>query len=339
VCSSDLVAHYVRPTDALDKAARERGNSVYFPDRVVPMLPEALSTGLCSLRPGEDRACLAAHIWLSAEGNIKKHRFERALMRSTARLTYAQLEDAHLGRLDDSMRPLMTDVVAPLYGAYGALKKANAARGALNLDLPERRIKLADDGTVESIDLAPRYDSHRLIEMFMIAANVAAAETLEAKRQPCMYRVHDQPSMAKLESLREFLAGIGYKFTRGRQVRASNFNHILAKSADSPQSHIVNLVVLRAQARAEYSPNNIGHFGLGLQHYAHFTSPIRRYADLLVHRALIDAMKSGRDGLPVNAAATFGETAEHISRTERRAQAAERDASERGKNTCTRSRH
>lgn len=323
------VAHYVRPGDALDKDARERGNSVYFPDRVVPMLPEGLSNGLCSLRPGEDRACIAAHIWLNADGEINRHRFERALMRSAARLTYDQVEDAHQGRLDDTTRPLMADLITPLYGAYEALRKANDARGALDLDLPERRIVLADDGTVESIGLAPRFDSHRLIEMFMIAANVAAAETLEAKKKPCMYRVHDQPSMAKLEALREFLSGIGYKLTRDRQVRATNFNQILAKAADTPQSHIVSLVVLRAQARAEYNPENIGHFGLGLRRYAHFTSPIRRYADLLVHRAIIDAMGFGKDGLPADAEESFKDTAEHISRTERRAQLAERDASER----------
>ena len=323
------VAHFVRAGDALDKAAHERGNSVYFPDRVVPMLPEALSTGLCSLRPDEDRACIAAHIWLGAEGKIKRHRFERALMRSAARLTYEQVEDAHQGRLDETTQPLMAGLIAPLYGAYKALRKANDARGALDLDLPERRINLAEDGTVESIGFAPRYDSHRLIEMFMIAANVAAAETLEAKQRPCMYRVHDQPSMAKLEALREFLSGIGYKLTRDRQVRATNFNQILAKAADTPQSHIVSLVVLRAQARAEYNPDNIGHFGLGLSRYAHFTSPIRRYADLLVHRALIDGLKFGADGLAADAEASFKETGEHISRTERRAQVAERDAAER----------
>ena len=323
------VAHYVRHNDALDRDARERGNSVYFPDRVVPMLPEALSNGLCSLKPEEDRACLAVHIFLSSEGEIRRHEFVRGLMRSAARLDYAQLQRALDGHPDDALEPLMAQIVAPLHGAFLALEAARKKRGALELDLPEREVKFAADGSVARISEAPRYDSHRLIEEFMIAANVAAAETLEAKRGPCIYRVHDQPDAAKLEGLREVLAGFGLKLTKSRHITPLNINQILAKAADGPNQHLVNTLVLRAQARAEYTPHNLGHFGLGLKRYAHFTSPIRRYSDLLVHRALIAALGFGEDGLPDGADTEFGEICVHLSATERRAVAAERDAMDR----------
>ena len=323
------VAHYVRHADALDEDARARGNSVYFPDRVVPMLPEALSNGLCSLRPDEDRACLAVHIYLSADGEIRRHKFVRGLMRSTRRLNYGQFQQALDGHPDDDLKPLMETVVSPLFGAYSALTTARRKRGSLELELPEKEVKLAPDGSVERISEAPRYDSHKLIEEFMIAANVAAATALEAKQAACVYRVHDQPDPAKLEGLREFLAGLGLKLSRSRQLNASNLNHILAKAADGDNQHLVSILVLRAQARAEYTPQNIGHFGLGLKRYAHFTSPIRRYADLLVHRALIAALGLGEGGLPDGSAVAFPEICSHISQTERRAVAAERDAKDR----------
>ena len=323
------VAHYVRHGDALDEDARERGNSVYFPDRVVPMLPEALSNGICSLRPDEDRACLAVHLYLSAEGEIRRHKFVRGLMRSSARLNYGQFQKALDGHPDDDLKPLMATVVKPLFGAYSALVAARRKRGTLELELPEKEVKLAPDGTVERISEAPRYDSHKLIEEFMIAANVAAAEALEAKPAACVYRVHDQPDPAKLEGLREFLAGLGLKLSRSRQLSPRNINQILAKAADGPNQHLVNTLVLRAQARAEYSAQNFGHFGLGLKRYAHFTSPIRRYADLLVHRALIAALGLGQGGLPEGGAAAFAEICSHISQTERRAVVAERDAKDR----------
>ena len=323
------VAHYARHRDALDHDARERGNSVYFPDRVVPMLPEALSNGLCSLKPDEDRACLAVHIYLSQEGEIRRHEFVRALMRSAARLNYAQLQKALDGHPDDTLEPLMAGVVAPLYGAYLALEVARRKRGTLELDLPEREIKLAPDGSVARISEAPRYDSHKLIEEFMIAANVAAAETLEAHKMPCVYRTHDQPDDAKLEGLREMLAGFGLKLSKSRHITPLNLNQILAKATDGPNQHLISTLVLRAQARAEYSPNNIGHFGLALKRYAHFTSPIRRYADLLVHRALITALGFGEDGLPPGVETEFTEVCAHISQTERRAVVAERDANDR----------
>jgi ribonuclease R len=319
------VAHYVRPGDAIDRDAATRGNSVYFPDRVVPMLPEPLSNGWCSLRPGENRACLAVHIWLDRNGEQRRHRIERGLMKSAARLTYADVQAARdgSGEADTAAR------IAPLYGAYQAFAKARRKRGALELDMPERRVVFDDEGHVVALAPRLRYDSHRLIEEFMIAANVAVAETLAGKGAPCMYRVHDQPPLDKLQPLREFLGSLGHKLARSRHVMPSQFNRILNKVAGTPESHVISMVILRAQSQAEYSPHNIGHFGLGLDRYAHFTSPIRRYADLLVHRALIRALKLGAGGLPDNAAAGFEELGAAISATERRAAKAEHDAFDR----------
>ena len=322
------VAHFVRPGSALDKAARERGNSAYFPDRVVPMLPEALSAGLCSLKPGEDRACIAAHLRIDADGSLRDWRFERALMRSAARLTYEGVQEAADGG-GDGLPSRVRDTIPALYGVYGALRAARAQRGALDLELPEREITLAGDGTVAHIGFAHRHDSHRLIEELMIAANVAAASALEAKHAPCMYRVHDRPDTAKLETLREFMRGRGVALPRGGAVRPDTFNRFLALLEDPRDIGVASLMILRAQAQAEYSPRNIGHFGLGLARYAHFTSPIRRYADLLVHRALIDAHGLGPGGSGRSGADALDLVGTHISSTERRAQAAERDALDR----------
>ncbi|KAF0114758.1 MAG: ribonuclease R [Rhodospirillaceae bacterium] len=319
------VAGYVRPGDALDRTARLRGNSVYFPDRVVPMLPEALSNGWCSLVPGEDRPCLAVHLWLDREGRTVKRRFVRGLMRSTARLTYHQVQAARDGAPDTATAPLLGSVIAPLYGAYQALARWRMARGTLELDLPERRVVLDDAGTVLRVEPRLRYDSHRLIEECMIAANVAAAEQLESLHRLCLYRIHDQPTEEKLQSLRDFLSSIGLKLSRGQVLRAQHFNHILARAATTPHGIMVNEVVLRSQAQAEYNPANIGHFGLGLPRYMHFTSPIRRYADLLVHRALIAGLALGEGG-DNPSTESLAETGEHVSRTERRAASAERDA-------------
>ncbi len=324
------VAHYVRPGSPLDRAAGERGNSAYFPDRVVPMLPEALSNGWCSLKPGEERGCLAVHMWIDKEGDKLRHRFERGLMRSAARLTYARTQDAHDGRGDDATAPLAETVIAPLYGAFEALLKARLRRGALDLDLPERQIVIGADGHIDRIVPRPRLDSHRLIEEFMIAANVAAAETLEERRTLCMYRVHDEPAPEKIDALREFLAGLGYKLAKGQVLRPQHFTQILDKAAGTPESRLVSEVVLRSQAQALYSPENHGHFGLALRRYAHFTSPIRRYPDLLVHRGLISALGLGTDGLPQGLTeAVFARLGEHTSMTERRADAAEREAEDR----------
>ena len=323
------VAHYVRPDSALDKSAYARGNSAYFPDRVVPMLPEALSNGWCSLNPKEERPCLAVHMWLDAGGRLRRHRFIRGLMRSAARLTYEQVQAARDGAPDEATGPLMEAVITPLYGAFQALLAAREKRGTLELDLPERQIVFGPDGKVAEIAPRPRLDSHRLIEEFMITANVAAAETLEERHQPCMYRVHDAPDPQKLEALREVLASFGFNLARGQVIKPRAFTQILNKVGGTPHGPMVSQLVLRAQSQAVYVPDNIGHFGLALTRYAHFTSPIRRYADLLVHRALIAGLGLGAGGLPAEAAAGFAEAGQQISMTERRAQVAEREAVDR----------
>ena len=323
------VAWYVRPGSGLDRDARLRGNSVYFPDRVVPMLPEALSTELCSLLEAEPRACLAVHIWFDAEGNKRRHRFCRGLMRSRATLTYGQAQAAHEGRADEKTEPLLDDVIRPLYGAYAALSHARDRRAPLAIDLPERKVLLGIDGYIKAILPRERFDAHRLIEEFMIQANVCAAEALEAMHQPCMYRVHAEPSADKLEALRAFLATLDLNLAKGQALTPTIFNRILGKVAGAPQETLVNEVVLRAQAQAVYSPDNIGHFGLHLRRYAHFTSPIRRYADLLVHRALITGGKFGDGNLSAFDVDNFAATAELISNAERRAMAAEREALDR----------
>jgi ribonuclease R len=323
------VSWYVRPGDALDREAFKRGNSVYFPDRVVPMLPEELSNGWCSLKPNEDRPAMAVHFWLDKDGNKRRHRFERVMIRSAARLTYNRVQAAQDGRPDDETAPLMAGVITPLYGAWAALFKARQARGVLELDLPERKVVLDEAGKIKCIEERERFDSHRLVEDFMIAANVCAAESLEQLRQPCMYRVHDLPSAEKLDGLREFLGSLDLRLSKGQVLKPEHFNRILEAVADSPNAHLVNEVILRSQAQAVYQPENIGHFGLALARYAHFTSPIRRYADLLVHRALITGLKLGEGTLPSDAVAQFEEWGQHISMTERRAAAAEREAVDR----------
>ncbi len=318
------VAHYVRPGAPLDRAAWTRGNSVYFPDRVVPMLPEALSNGWCSLRPREDRGCLFVEMRIDAAGRKTAHRFGRGLMRSAARLTYTQVQDAH-----DAGHDLeLPGVLSPLYAAFRALLGAREARGTLDLDLPERKVVL-EEGRVVSVAPRPRLDSHRLIEEFMVLANVAAAEELEARHLPCMYRVHAPPSDEKLEALRFFLHGMGISLAPGNDLHPRDLDRVLQKVAGTEQAPLVNEVILRSQSQAAYSPDNIGHFGLSLPRYAHFTSPIRRYADLLVHRALVSGLKLGLGGLAPDEAARFPDTAEHISATERRAALAEREAVDR----------
>ena len=317
------VADYVRPNSALDHAARTRGNSVYFPDRVVPMLPEALSNGWCSLRPMEDRYCLFVDLRIDAAGRRLSHRFGRGLMRSARRLTYEGVQAAHDAG-DDLGLPL-----PHLYAAFRALLAARTARGTLDLDLPERRIVLDRDGRVASVEPRPRLDSHRLIEEFMVLANVAAAEELERLHQPAMYRIHAPPSDEKLASLRSFLHGLGISLPPGDQVHPRDLDRVLRRVAGTEEAPLVNEVMLRSQSQAEYSADNIGHFGLALPRYAHFTSPIRRYADLLVHRALIRGLRLGDGALAADEAQRFADTALHITATERRAQLAERDAVDR----------
>ena len=310
------VAHYVPTGSALDRSARIRGNSVYFPDRVVPMLPEALSNGWCSLRPDEERGCLFVEMRVGADGRKTGHRFGRGLMRSAARMTYEGVEQEQ-------------DRFPHLYAAYRALIAERTRRGTLDLDLPERKVVLSEAGQVLAVAPRPRLDSHRLIEEFMVLANVAAAEELERLHQPCMYRVHAPPTEEKLANLRIFLSALGISLPAGDRVHPRDLDHVLKMVADTPEAPMINEVMLRSQSQAAYSPDNIGHFGLALTRYAHFTSPIRRYADLLVHRALIAGLKLGTDGLQAEEAAGFPETAEHITGTERRAQLAERDAVDR----------
>ncbi len=335
------VAWYVRLGSALDQEAERRGNSVYFPDRVVPMLPEALSNDLCSLKPGVDRACLAVHLSIDAAGPKRSHRFVRALMRSAARLTYEQVQ-AIQDRQREPPELVPRPAIEALYGAFAALARARAARGALELDLREDRVVLDADRRPIAVVPAPRLDSHRLIEEFMILANVAAAEELEARHQPCMYRIHDAPDPAKIEVLRDFLeeSGIpGLAFAKGQALKPELFNRLLRRAEGTPVAPLVNELVLRCQAQAAYSPDNIGHFGLALRRYAHFTSPIRRYADLLVHRALIAGGNSagndfGLGGLPHGVDhEQMVAIGEHISATERRAVAAERAAIDRYRTT------
>jgi len=323
------VAAYVRPNSALDREALKRGNSVYFPDRVVPMLPERISNNLCSLREGEDRPAIATRMTFSAEGRKIRHSFHRVMMKSAAKLAYPQAQAAIDGVPDDKTGPLLDSVLKPLWDAYALLKRGRDARQPLELDLPERKILLKEDGTVDRVIVPERLDAHKLIEEFMIQANVTAAETLEAKKQPLIYRIHDGPTLAKQESLREFLQTLGLSLARGAQMRPSQFNSILERVRGADNEALVNEVVLRSQSQAEYNPDNIGHFGLNLRRYAHFTSPIRRYADLIVHRGLISALGLGPDGLTHGEEERLAETGALISAAERRAMAAERETVDR----------
>ena len=320
------VAHYVRPGSALDREAAKRGNSVYFPDRVVPMLPEALSNGWCSLRPGEDRGTLFVEMRIDRSGRKRKHRFGRGLMRSAARLTYEQVQKAADSGANAGLPP---ELIGNLYGAFRALLAAREARGTLDLELPERQVVLDARGHVAKVVPRPRLDSHRLIEEFMVLANVAAAEELERLQAPCMYRIHAPPSDEKLTSLRNFLKTFGLRLQAGNRVHPRDLDRVLRQAADRPEAPLLNEAVLRSQSQAQYSPDNIGHFGLALPRYAHFTSPIRRYADLLVHRALIGGLTLGEGGLDADEAASFTDIGTHITVTERRAAMAERDAIDR----------
>ncbi|KYG99180.1 ribonuclease R [Bradyrhizobium sp. DOA1] len=324
------VSFYVRPGSALDRDALDRGNSVYFPDRVVPMLPERISNNLCSLVPGEPRGALAVRMVLGSDGRKRSHTFHRILMRSAAKLAYAQAQAAIDGRPDDTTGPLLDPILRPLYAAYACAKRARDERDPLNLDLPERKILLKSDGTVDRVVVPERLDAHKLIEEFMILANVAAAETLEKKSLPLIYRVHDEPTLEKVHALSEFLETLDIPFTKSGALRPTLFNRVLAQLEGHDYYPLVSEVVLRAQAQAEYSSENYGHFGLNLRRYAHFTSPIRRYADLVVHRALVRALGLGEGALPDSETPeSLGEVAAHISLTERRAMKAERETVDR----------
>ncbi|HZE52884.1 MAG TPA: ribonuclease R [Bradyrhizobium sp.] len=324
------VAFYVRGGSALDRDALTRGNSVYFPDRVVPMLPERISNDLCSLVPGEPRGALAVRMVIGNDGRKRSHTFHRILMRSAAKLNYAQAQAAIDGRPDDTTGPLLDPILKPLYDAYAIVKKARDERDPLDLDIPERKILLKPDGTVDRVIVPERLDAHKLIEEFMILANVAAAEMLEKKTLPLIYRVHDEPTLEKVHALQEFLKTLDLPFAKSGALRPALFNRVLAQVKGHDSEPLVNEVVLRSQAQAEYSAENYGHFGLNLRRYAHFTSPIRRYADLVVHRALIRGLGLGEGALPeTETAESLSEVAAQISVTERRAMKAERETADR----------
>ncbi|NBX03068.1 MAG: VacB/RNase II family 3'-5' exoribonuclease [Alphaproteobacteria bacterium] len=319
------VAYYVKENSALDAGAFERGNSVYFPDRVIPMLPERLSNGLCSLRPDEDRYCLAVHIWIDSGGVMKKYKFLRGLMLSRARLTYNIVEE-YQGKTPTDENPV-SHLIANLYGAYKSLAEERDKRGALNLNLPEYKIIFDSVGNVASISPRAQLESHRLIEAFMIAANVAAADYLLKHKAPGIYRVHETPSAEKMEGLYQLLHMAGYSLAKGAGVTATHFNRVLKKAEGTPEQQLIHTSVLRSQMQAFYSEENLGHFGLSLQKYCHFTSPIRRYSDLIVHRSLVDLISGHKPEKKRN----LPEIALHISETERKAMMAERDASDRYK--------
>lgn len=320
------VAWYVRPGDALDMDARLRGNSVYFPDRVLPMLPEALSNNMCSLQPNKPRAALVCEAWIDKDGHKLRHEFHRALIQSARRLTYTEVQAAL-----DGKTPIagLEKEIAHLNGAFQSLLKARQRRGVLEIDVPERQVVLNDKGEVIDIRSRDMLPANKLIEEMMILANVSAAQTLEEKGLSTMYRVHDRPSAEKIETLNNYLNSIGYKIHLNETAEPSDFNEILKKADKTGKDFAVNEFVLRSQSQARYDPDNIGHFGLALDKYAHFTSPIRRYADIMVHRGLIKALKLGDGGLTKQEEDDFEEIARHISYTERQAAAAEQDCLDR----------
>ncbi|MDI3337671.1 ribonuclease R [Defluviimonas aestuarii] len=323
------VAHYVTPGSALDREARHRGNSTYFPDRVVPMLPDRLSGDLCSLHEGVARAVLAVWMKLDSKGRKVSHRFTRAMIKSVASLNYTEVQDAQDGNPNERCAELLPEMIAPLYAAYEATKTARAMRQPLDLDLPERKIVLNEEGEVLSVAFKDRLDAHRLIEEFMILANVAAAEELIRLRRPLLFRVHEEPSPDKLDALREVAVASGFTLAKGQVLRTEHLNKLLAQAEGTDFDELLNITTLRSMTQAYYNAENFGHFGLALKNYAHFTSPIRRYSDLIVHRALILGHSWGEDGLSPQDIEMLEETAKHISDTERRSMAAERDTTDR----------
>ncbi len=323
------VAAYVRPGSALDREARKRGNSSYFPDRVVPMLPDRLSGDLCSLHEGVPRACLAVRMQIDAHGEKVSHKFTRALMTSDASLNYQEVQEAMDGTPNARCAEMLDEVIRPLYAAYTALKDARNRRQPLELDLPERKIVLDDNGVVASVNFRDRLDAHKLIEEFMVLANVCAAETLIAKRAPQLFRVHEEPSKDKLDNLRDTANAAGLNLAKGQVLQTRHLNVLLNAAAGTDDAELINISTLRSMSQAYYSPENFGHFGLALKNYAHFTSPIRRYSDLIVHRSLISSHGWGDDGLQAEEIENLEKTASHISDTERRSMMAERDTTDR----------
>lgn len=322
------VAAFVTPGSALDEIAWKKGNSVYLPDRVEPMLPHELSSDLCSLRPNEDRAAMCVRIVFDSGGNPIRHRFRRGIIRSRARLTYRQAQDAFEGQNGPESQDVLSEL-SNLYSCYKALRNARAAREPLAIELPERRVHVNEKGEVTSITIRDRFDAHKLVEEFMVQANVAAAQALSKKGVRTIMRFHDQPESQRISDLSDFLPALKLKFSPGNKVTPARFNALLAQAEKKDLSETVGMAVLRTQSQAVYSAERMGHFGLNLTHYGHFTSPIRRYADLVLHRALIKAFGLGDDGTTKAEEQRLTETAEHISTTERRAMTAERDAIDR----------
>ncbi|WP_336294685.1 ribonuclease R [Bartonella sp. CB169] len=323
------VSYYIKTGSALDKEALKRGNSVYFPDHVVPMLPEHISNNLCSLREGKERPALAVRMIFDANGNKRKHSFHRTMVRIAAKLSYQEIQLAIEGNINKKIAPFFESVLQPLWEAYECLKAARNRRQPLKLEIAEKKVILDKNGCIKNVLIEPHLEAHRLIEEFMIQANIAASETLKEYNQPLIYRIHDKPSLAKQEVLRNFLKSLGISLSRGAELTSERLNNILEKVMNSEQQELVNQVILRAQSQAEYNPKNIGHFGLNLQNYTHFTSPIRRYADLVIHRALIKALKLGNDKLTDTQEKNLAEIATQISLYERRAMMAERETIDR----------
>jgi ribonuclease R len=323
------VAAYVTPHSEMDREARKRGNSVYMPDRVVPMLPERLSTDLCSLREKQTRPCLAVRMRIGADGRPLDHQFHRGLMRSVAKLSYQQAQAAFDGAIDPAFEALDARVLQPLWQAYQRMAQARDARGPLNINRPERRIELDDAGRIARIYSPPRLEAHRLIEEMMVAANVCAAQTLERHKRTLIYRVHDTPPAERVRALADFIRPMGIKLSLGQTVLPNLFNSLMQQADTGDHGPSISEAVLRTQSQAIYDTENLGHFGLNLGRYAHFTSPIRRYADLTVHRALIAALKLGEDGQTAEEAENLPDIAQAISLTERNAMLAERKASDR----------
>ena len=323
------VAWYVRHDKPLDRAAYRRGTSVYFPDRVVPMLPEALSNHWCSLVPQQDRPVVVAEMWIDAEGHLKRHRFHRAMIRSAARLTYTRVQRAQDGSPDAEIAPLMGPVIRPLYGAFKVLLAAREKRGALDLDLPERQVTLGQDGRIAEIGVRERLDSHKLIEEFMVLANVAAAQALEQRHTPACTASMTTPTPPRSRACASSWAPWASPCPPDLGSGPPTSTACCSRWPTSRWPRLVNETMLRSQSQAVYSPDNLGHFGLALARYAHFTSPIRRFPDLIVHRALISAYGLGEGGLPDGDKGRFAEFGEHLSMCERRAVAAERGAMDR----------
>ena len=336
------VSHYVEPGSAIEREARLRGTSVYFPDRVVPMLPEALSNGLCSLRPRVDRLCLACEMEVSAHGRVARSRFFEAVMRSAARLTYSESADLLRGDRKRSKRRKLKSRLQHLHGVWQALEQDRRHRGAIDFDLPQTVIELSDRGRVTSVRPAKRLVTHRIIEECMIAANVEAAKLLRRSRLPSLYRVHGDPDPDRLEELAGVLRMLNLDPLPPGKPEPRRFSRLIGSVAGTTEAQLIETLVLRSMNQARYQPKNIGHFGLALGAYTHFTSPIRRYPDLLVHRAIKWSLsRSSRHGGHKDypyALTEMDSLGEHCSRTERRADEAVWDVEEQLKCAYIKSR-